>query len=87
MSRISRVAAVLLAVGLSIPLAAERSSYDFEGHKFSLDLPPGYLLDADASRRPGFKTFGFATALRLDGTRGLIQVSLLDLSTAFPGER
>ena len=85
MNRISHVTGVLL-VGMSVSLAAELSRYDFEGHRFSLQLPPGYVLEADSSPRPGFKTFGFSTEPRGDGTRGMIQVSLLDLSGAPAGE-
>ena len=90
MSHISRLIAALLTAALAIaaapPLAAERSGHEFGGHKFSLDLPAGYVLDADANPRPGLKTFGFATAVRDDGTHGMIQVSLLDFSSAAPGE-
>ncbi|MCM3880839.1 MAG: hypothetical protein ND807_12090 [Vicinamibacterales bacterium] len=85
MSRISRLAAALL-VGMSVSLSAELSRHDFEGYKFSLQLPTGYALQADASPRQGFKTFGFATEPRGDGTRGMIQVSLLDFSRAPAGE-
>jgi hypothetical protein len=38
------------------------------------------VLDANASPRQGFKPFGFSTEPRSDGTRGMIQVSLLDFS-------
>lgn len=86
MRQISRIAGVLLGVAMSIPLAAERSGHDFDGHKFSLQLPPGYVVETDASPSAGFKTFGFATELRTDGTRGMIQVSLLDFSKAPAGE-
>lgn len=77
---------VVLAVAIGFPVAAQPSSYDVEGHKFSLHLPPGYGLQADPSPRPGFKSFGFSTEPRSDGTRGMIQVSLLDFSTAPAGE-
>ena len=86
MSRICRVTAVLLGVAMSVPQAAERSSHDFEGHRFSLQLPPGYVLEAETSPRRGFKTFGFSAELRGDGTRGMIQVSLIDFSAAPAGE-
>jgi len=36
---------------------------------------------------PGFKTFAFATDLRPDGTRGLIQLSLFDLTQIGSAER
>jgi hypothetical protein len=90
MSRISRPIAALLTVALAIatalPLAAERSGHEFGAHKFTLDLPSGYTLDADANPRPGFGTFGFATPARDDGTHGMIQVSLMDFSSFAPGE-
>jgi hypothetical protein len=63
----------------------EPSALEFEGYKLSLQLPPGYVLHADPGR-PGFKTFGFSTDPRSDGTRGMIQVSLLDFSKAPAGE-
>jgi len=75
-----------MAAALTVPLAAERSSHEFDGHKFSLQLPSGYTLHGDASPSPGFKTFAFSTEPRDDGTRGLIQVSLVDLSKAPAGE-
>jgi hypothetical protein len=86
MSRISRVAVALLAVAMSAPLAAERASHEFEGYKFDLDLPPGYLLDAEANPRAGFKTFGFSTVVRTDGSHGMMQVSLVNFSAAPKGE-
>ncbi|MEK6288744.1 MAG: hypothetical protein AABO57_23755 [Acidobacteriota bacterium] len=51
----------------------------FGGYSFTLDLPPGYKLDSEASPGPALKTFGFATGAREDGTRGLIQVTLISL--------
>jgi hypothetical protein len=44
-------------------------------------------LQKDQSPRQGIKTFGFSTDVRQDGSRGLIQVSLLDFSSAPPGEK
>jgi hypothetical protein len=81
-----RSAVVLLAV-LSVTLGAERSTHKFNAHAFSLELPSGYTLQGEGSPRTGFAVFGFATEPRLDGTRGLIQVSLLDLSQAPAGEK
>jgi hypothetical protein len=86
MSRFGCVTSALLAIAVTAPLAAERSSHDFEGHTFSLQLPPGYVLHAAPSPRRGFKTFGFSTEARDDGTRGMIQVSLVDFSKAPAGE-
>ena len=65
---------------------AQRSSHAFAGHSFSLQLPPGYLLEAEQSPRPEFKTFAFSPNSRSDGTRALVQVSLFDLSLAPAGE-
>jgi hypothetical protein len=90
MSRISRPIAALLTVALAIatalPLTAARSGHEFGAHKFSLDLPSGYTLDADADPGRGLRVFGFATPARDDGTHGMIQVSLVDFSTMAPGE-
>ena len=85
MRRISGLAGVLV-VALAIPVAAQKSSHGFEGHKFTIELPAGYVLHADASPQPGMKTFGFSTDPRSDNTRGMLQVSLIDLSLAPPGE-
>jgi hypothetical protein len=87
MRRLRCLTGVLLAAGVCLQATPQRSSHDFEGHSFSLDLPPGYVLQADQSPRQGLKTFGFSTDPRQDGSRGMIQVSLLDLSGAPPGEK
>ena len=90
MSHISRLIAALLTAALAIAaapqLAAERSGHEFGGHKFSLDLPAGYTLDADASPGKGLKNLGFTTPARDDGTHGMIQVSLMDFNSFAPGE-
>jgi hypothetical protein len=87
MRRISRlVGGALLAVALALPEAAPQSSHDFQGHKFTIQLPAGYAFQADASPQPMLKTFGFSTDPRSDGTRGMIQVSLMDLSVVPAGE-
>ena len=85
MRRLTCLTGVLLAVGVCLQATPQRSRHDFEGHTFRLDLPPGYVLQADQSPRQGLKTFGFSSDLRQDGSRGLIQVSLLDLSGAPAG--
>jgi len=46
---------------------------------FSLRLPAGYRLVAQTSPGPGMMAFGFASNQRSDGTRSLIQVTLIDL--------
>src|SRR4051812_27041661 len=81
------LAVVLVSAGVCLRGAPQPATYDFDRHTFSLDLPGGYTFQGDQSPRPGFKTFGFSTDPRQDGTRGLIQVSLVDLSTAPPGEK
>ena len=78
------MAVLLLTIGVVLPMAAQRATHEFEGHKFSLQLPAGYLLQADATPQRGLKTFGFSTDVRSDGTRGLIQVTLMDFSEAPP---
>ena len=86
MGRTILLTGLLFALVVSLPRAAGRASHDFEKHTFSLDLPEGYTLQADATPKPGFGTFAFGTEPRSDGTRGLIQVSLVDLPQAPPGE-
>ena len=46
---------------------------------FSLRLPAGYRLVAQTSPGPGMMAFGFESNQRSDGTRSLIQVTLIDL--------
>jgi hypothetical protein len=87
MRRLRCLTAVLLAAGVCLQANAQRTSHDFEGHAFNLDLPPGYVFQSDQSPRPGFTTFGFSTDPRQDGSRGMIQVSLLNLSGAPAGEK
>jgi hypothetical protein len=86
MSRISLLIGALLVVAVSASLAADRASLDFEGHTFSLQLPAGYTPHANATPAPGVGTFGFSTEARNDGTRGMIQVTLLDFTQAPGGE-
>jgi hypothetical protein len=56
------------------------SSYAFDPHTFSIQLPAGFSLADEASPMAGYKTFGWATAPRADGTSGVIQVSLFDIA-------
>lgn len=76
----------LVVVVVSFSAAAGRATHEFEKHTFGLDLPVGYAFQASAQPKPGFGTFGFSTEPRNDGTRGMIQVSLVDLTQAPPGE-
>lgn len=72
---------MLLALLLTaLASTSQTVTYSFNTHTFSLDLPPDYRLQGEASPTQGLKTFAFATASRSDGSRGLIQVSLVDLT-------
>jgi hypothetical protein len=66
----------------STGVRAQTHPLEFEGHKFTLDLPETYRLAASATPGPGVKSFGFATAPRSDGTRGVIQITVVDLLKA-----
>jgi hypothetical protein len=70
MRRLHRLPGLLLAAGLCLQAAPQRSSHDFEGRTFTLDLPSGYKFQGDQSPRQGFKTFGFSTDPRQDGVVG-----------------
>ena len=88
-SRVLRLVPLAVAL-LAFPTrqgAGQGFTYSFDGHAFSLQLPPGYRFQGEASPMPGFKTFAFATDPRPDGTRGLIQVSLVDLTQIGSTER
>lgn len=80
MNRIRLIGLLCAVVLTSVPTAAERASHDFEGHNFTLQLPPGYFLHGDPASGPGLRAFGFGTDLRNDGTRGMMQVILLDFN-------
>jgi len=69
---------VLLA---SLPAASPAATYHFEGNHFTLELPPGYQLTDQASPMRGLMIFGFTTDRRKDGTRGLIELTLLDMKS------
>jgi len=53
------------------------SAHEFEGFKFTLQPPEDYRFAAQSVPAPGLKTFGFLTDPRSDGTRGMIQVTLI----------
>jgi hypothetical protein len=57
--------------------AATLTSQEFAGQTFTMELPEGYSLLAAASPEASARTFGFATEVRPDGTRGMIQVTLI----------
>jgi len=60
--------------------AGQTVTYSLNAHTFSLELPPDYRLQGEASPMPGFKTLAFTTEPRPDGSRGLIQLSVFDLT-------
>jgi hypothetical protein len=80
---------ILLATVLFLVLnrwaSAENATGAFWKYSFALDLPAGYALEKEASPGPALKAFGFATAPRRDGTRGLVQVTLLNLGEVAGG--
>jgi hypothetical protein len=82
-----RVLPLFLWVAASAtPLAAQDFESRFARHVIRLQLPAGYRLEGEAVPQPGMKTLAFATSPRKDGTRGLIQVTLLDMKQGPPGE-
>ena len=74
----------LLALS-SAPLASQATVQAFGADTFRLSLPAGYRLLGQGSPGPGMMAFGFATDQRADGTRGLIQVTLVDLDRVSAG--
>jgi hypothetical protein len=74
-------AAAILVVGIASTATAQPpSSYAFDPHTFTIQLPEGFSLVDEASPLAGYKTFGWVTAPRPDGTSGVIQVSLYDIA-------
>jgi hypothetical protein len=69
----------LLVCVASIAARPETATHEFEGHRFTLQVPEDYKLEAEASPVPGVKNYGFVTEPRSDGMRGVIQVTLFDL--------
>jgi|SRR6267378_651374 len=70
--------AMLAFVGAQGP--GQTVTYSLNTHTFSFELPPDYRLQGEASPMPGLKTFAFTSEPRPDGSRTLIQVSLVDLT-------
>ena len=73
----------LLAIALliaSLPAGAgeKKVSQKAGRSSFTLSLPDGYSLTAQASPMAGVRLFAFTTESRSDGTKGLVQVSILD---------
>src|SRR2546426_450945 len=76
----------LVALG-SARGAGQTVTYSFNAHTISLTLPPDYRFQGEASPTPGVKTIAFTTEPRPDGSRGLIQVSLVDLQQVGAAQR
>lgn len=76
MRQMTRVG-LLLSI-LCTAASAQTASQEFEGHTFALQLPAGYKLAGQANQGPAMKTLGYATDPRADGTRGLIQITLIN---------
>jgi len=72
----------LVALAVAASASPQSRTFTFERHTFTFDLPPAYSPAGDASPGPGVRTFGFSTEPRSDGTRGMIQVTLVDLKQA-----
>jgi len=70
---------VLLLSLSSARVPGQTTIQAFGGDTFRLNLPVGYRLVGQGSPGAGMMAFGFATNQRPDGTRGLIQVTLVDL--------
>jgi hypothetical protein len=69
----------LLVCIASISARPYDAAHEFEGHRFTMQVPESYQLGNEVSPMPGVKNFGFVTEPRSDGTRGIIQVTLIDL--------
>lgn len=82
--RTAFVPTLLLSLS-SAPLTGQATTHAFGGDTFSLRLPAGYQLMGQRRAGPGMIAFGFATDQRTDGTRGLIQVTLVDLDSVPAG--
>ena len=78
MLRPALLTTALLSV-TSMPVAAQAGVQVFGRDTFTLRLPAGYRLLGQTSPGSGVLTFGYASDQRNDGTRSLIQVTLIDL--------
>ncbi len=76
--RSALLATALVAVAIA-PVMAQATVQGCGQDTFSLRLPAGYRLVGQTSPGPGMMAFGFASNQRSDGTRSLIQVTLIDL--------
>lgn len=58
---------------------ANLQSGSFAGHTWSLQVPSEYLVVGSAQPEPRFSMTGFAPEPRADGSRPMIQITLLDV--------
>jgi hypothetical protein len=73
------VLAVMVLGGVATLSAQTRTaSYQFAGRRFTLQLPSEYRVATQASPDPTLTSFGFTTEPRGDGSRGMIQVTLIN---------
>ena len=79
LERIVPVVSTLLAL-IGRQGTGQTVTYSLNRHTFTLELPPDYSLQGEASPMSGVKTLAFVTEPRPDGSRGLIQVTLVDLT-------
>jgi hypothetical protein len=72
--------ACLLLLGAG-PASAERTTRTVGRVHFTLDLPAEFRSVVCKNQSPGVDMCGFITEARADGSRGLIQVSIVDFKT------
>ena len=75
---------VLLLLGHQ-PVFGQETVQAFGQDTFSVRLPAGYRLVGQRSGGPGVTAFGFVSDPRSDGTRRLIEVTLIDLDKVSTG--
>jgi hypothetical protein len=76
---------VVLASTAVARAASRKVTQQFGGRTWALDVPASYdAVPVPPPPAPGVIVFSFATAPRLDGTRAVVTVSLMDLG-AFEG--
>ena len=81
----SWVTSITLLLSVATPLNAQRTALEFGAHPFTIQLPNGYGLLAEASPNPSFKFVTFASAWRPDHTLALIEIALVDMAAAPEG--
>lgn len=70
---------VALSLGAFGSVAAKDLERSFGESTFRLSVPGAFAHESSGSPNAAVKTFGFATEPRADATRGLLQVTLVDL--------